>query len=137
MVEVNLALKRKTISSNHKAIRRVMKKLTSIQDARQPMLTSLQALQVQEDELASLYKRARRCQAVLTDEELDADLQALDEEAYLGLEASLEEASNLCQELVVCKTAACLSAEILDSLQTVTQCSGLTLSSTTSSSKGY
>ena len=82
VVEVNLALKRKTISSNHKAIRRVMKKLRSIQDARQPMLTSLQALQVQEDELASLYKRARRCQAVLTDEELDADLQALDEEGW-------------------------------------------------------
>ena len=33
----------------------------------------------------------------------------------------MEEASNLCQELMVCKTAACLSAEIQDSLQTVSQ----------------
>lgn len=85
------------------------------------MLLSLQALQVQEDELDSLHRRAKKCQMILTDEEVDADLQNLDEEAYLDLEASLDEATSLCQELVVCKTAACLSAEIQDSLQTVEQ----------------
>ena len=121
VVEINLALKRKTVSSNHKAIRRVMKRLRSIQEARQPMLISLQSLSTQEDELDGLHKRARDCQAILTDEELDTEMQELDETAYLELEASLEEASTLCQELVVCKTAACLSAEIQDSLQTVIQ----------------
>ena len=118
---MNLPLKRKTISSNHRAIRRITRRLFAIRDANQPMLTSLQALTVQEEDLASLYKKARRCQAILVDEELDADLQTADEEAYLALESSLEEASNLCQELMVCKTAACLSAELFDSMQTVSQ----------------
>ena len=118
---VNLPLKRKTISSNHKAIRRITRRLFSIRDTNQPMLTSLQSLTVQEEDLASLHKKARKCQAILVDEELDAGLQTADEEAYLALEASLEEASNLCQELMVCKTASCLSAELYDSMQTVSQ----------------
>ena len=85
------------------------------------MLISLQSLQTQEEELETLHKRANRSQAILTDEEVDLDLQRLDEEAYLNLEASLDEATTLCQELMVCKTAACLSAELTDSLQTVEQ----------------
>ena len=95
VVEINLALKRKAISSKHKAIKRVMKRLRALQATRQPMLISLQSLQTQEEELETLHRRANKCQAILTDEEVDMDLQNLDEEAYLNLEASLDEAASL------------------------------------------
>ena len=85
------------------------------------MLISLQTLQSQEEELEALHKRAKKCQSVLTDEEIDGDRQLLDEEAYLELEVSLDEAQKLCQELIVCKTAACLSSEIQESIDQVEQ----------------
>ena len=120
-IEVNLPMKRKSISSNHKAIKRITRRLQRIRDENQPMLLSLQSLSIQEEDLASLYKKSKKYQSILVDEELREDLQVMDEDAYLSLEASVEEASNLCQELIICKTAACLSAEIHDTLQTVTQ----------------
>ena len=120
-VEPNLALRRKTISSKHKAARRVIKRLRTLQAAKQPMLLSLQVLQTQEEELESLGRKAKRCQEVLTDEELDQGLQELDEEAYLAMEETLDEATTLCQELIVLKTAACLSAELHDTLLVISQ----------------
>ena len=120
-VEPNLALKRKTISSKHKAAKRVTKRLRTLQAAKEPMLFSLQVLQSLEEELETLSRRARRCNDVLTDEELDPSLQEADEEAYMALEESVDEATNLCQEMIVCKTAACLSAEIHDTFMAVNQ----------------
>ena len=121
VVEPNLALRRKTISSKHKAANRVIKRLRTLQAAKQPMLLSLQVLQTQEEELEAIGRRAKRCQDVLTDEEIDSTLQKLDEEAYLALETSLDTATTLCQEMIVCKTAACLSAELQDTLAVVSQ----------------
>ena len=118
-VEINLALKRKTVSSKHKAANRVMKRLRTLQAAKQPMLLSLQVLQTQEEELETLGRRAKKCQEILTDEEIDPRLQELDEEAYLAMEESLDTATTLCQEMIVCKTAACLSAELQDTLAVV------------------
>ena len=120
-VEPNLALKRKTISSKHKAAKRVIKRLRTLQAAREPMLFSLQALQSLEDELETLTRRARRCNETLTDEELDPSLQEADEEAYMAFEECVDEATSLCQEMIVSKTAACLSAEIQDTLRAVNQ----------------
>ena len=118
-MEPNLALRRKTISSKHKAANRVIKRLRTLQAAKQPMLMSLQVLQALEEELESLGRKAKRCQDVLTDEELDHKLQELDEEAYLAIEETLDTATTLCQEMIVCKTAACLSAELQDTLTLV------------------
>ena len=120
-VEPNLALKRKSISSKHKAAKRVVKRLRTLQAAKQPMMLSLQVLQTQEEELETLGTKARKYQEVLTDEELDSTLQELDEEAYQALEETLDAATTLCQELIVLKTAACISAEVHDTLQVLSQ----------------
>ena len=121
VVEPNLALKRKTISSKHKAARRVVKRLRTLQAAKEPMLFSLQALTSMEEELEALTRRARKCNNILLDEELDTGLQEADEEAYIAFEETVDEASQLCQEMMVSKTAACLSAEIASTLKVVHQ----------------
>ena len=120
-VEPNLALKRKTIISKHKAAKRVIKKLRTLQATKEAMLFSLQTLQSLEDELETLTRRARKCNNTLTDEELDPSLQEADEEAYMAFEECIDEASQLCQEMIVSKTAACLSAEITSTLEVVHQ----------------
>ena len=120
-VEPNLALMRKTISSKHKAVKRVIRRLRSLQVAKKPMLFSLQTLQSLEEELEALASSAGKCNDTLIDEELDQGLQEADEEAYLLCEECMDEATNLCQEMMASKAAACLSAGIQDSLTVVTQ----------------
>ena len=85
------------------------------------MLFSLQALTSMEDELETLTRRARKCNNILLDEELDEGLQEADEEAYLAFEQTVDEANQLCHELMILKTANCLSAEISSSLKVVHQ----------------
>ena len=121
VVEPNLALKRKTISSKHKAAKRVVKRLRTLEAAKEPMLFSLQALTAMEEELETLVRRARRCNDILLDEELDAGLQEADEEAYMAFEEEVDAASQMCQEMITLKTANCLSAEISSSLKVVQQ----------------
>ena len=118
-VEPNLALKRKTISSKHKAAKRVVKRLRTLEAAKEPMLFSLQALTAMEEELETLVRRARRCNDVLVDEELDAGLLEADEVAYLAFEETVDQANQLCQEMMVLKASNCLSAEISTSIRVI------------------
>ena len=80
------------------------------------MIISLQVLQDRESELEAILNRARKCNGYLVDEELDENLQHQDEEAFLALEEQITKASQLCQEMIITKTTACLSQEIKDSL---------------------
>ena len=120
-VEPNLALKRKTISSKHKAAKRVFKRLRTLEAAKEPMLFSLQALTSMEEELETLVRRARRCNDVLLDEELDAGLLEADEVAYLAFEETIDHANQMCQEMMVLKASNCLSSEISTSIRVIQQ----------------
>ena len=114
--DIDLAAQRRIRTSQQKAANRVLRALSQLEDRGTPMILSLQILQEREAELETILKRARKCNGYLVDEELDKNLQHQDEESFIALEDQLAKASQLCQELIVTKTTACLSQEIKDSL---------------------
>ena len=114
--DIDLLHQRKIRTSQQKAANRVMRSLIQMEGKGEPLILSLQRLQGIEAELETILRRAKRANGYLADEELDAELQAQDEETFYALEEVLANASQLCQELIVSKTAGCLSQEIQDSL---------------------
>ena len=120
-MEPNLALKRKNILSKQRAAKRVIKRLRTLEAAKEPMLFSLQTLTSLEEELETLVRRARRDNDVLIDEELDAGLMEADEEEYCKFEETIDLATQLCQEMIVLKTTNCLSSEISTSIRVIQQ----------------
>ena len=121
VLETNLPLLRKKISSKHTAANRVVKRLRTLQAAKQPMLFSLQTLGSAEEELDTLLRKARKHHDALAEDEIDPRLQGTDEDAWGLFEMCFDEATELCQEMIVTKTVACLSAEIHDTLTTIDQ----------------
>ena len=117
--DVDLPQQRKIRTSQHKALNRVMRTLTNLRDKDTPIILSLQILQEKETELATISRRLQRCNDYLVDDELDEELQGQDDTAFTVIETGIQEAKQLCQELIVFKTASCLSQEIEDSLQEV------------------
>ena len=119
--EPNLAMKRKTITSSHKAAKRVIKRLRTLKDATEPVLFSLRTLEQLEKEVEQLTRRAQRCNDTLIDEEIDPKLQEADEEAFMFFEATVDNSTALCREMMATKTASCLSREIQDTLRVILQ----------------
>ena len=120
-VEPNLALKRKNINSSHKAAKRVVKRLRTLKEATEPVLYPLPTLRQIEKEVAALTRKAQKANDVLIDEEVNPSQQEADEEAYLFFETTVNNANELCNEMIAIKTASRLSVEIQDILRVILQ----------------
>ena len=120
-VEPNLALKRKNISSAHKAAKRVIRRLRTLEAAVEPVLYSVDILEQVKDEILQLTKRANKNNNILLEEELDENLQVTDEEAFVFFETSIQTATALCREMSTIKTASGLSNEIQETLTEIMQ----------------
>ena len=120
-VEPNLALKRKNISSAHKAAKRVVKRLRTLADATEPGLYPLPTLKLIEKEIEQLSRKARKSNDVLIDEEIDHNQQEADEEAYLFFQTTVDNASALCSEMAANKMASGRSIGIHDLLCVIEQ----------------
>ena len=120
-VEPNLALKRTKITSAHKAAKRVIKRLRTLEAAVEPLLYSLDSLEQLKKEIEQLHKRATRSNDVLIDEELDQHLQDSDEEAFMFFQATVDNAKSICLEMIVTKTATALSTRIQAALTELLQ----------------
>ena len=119
--EHDLALKRKTITTSHKAAKRVIKRLRTLKAETEPVLYSLRTLEQLERELEQVSKRAQKCNNILIDEEIDDSQQEADDEAFVFFETTVDNATVLCREMMATKTASCLSMEIQDTLRVILQ----------------
>ena len=120
-VEHDLANKREKISSAHKAAKRVIKRLRTLEAATEPRLYSLDSLEQLKKEVDQQYKRASKCNDILTDEEIDHNLQETDEEAFMFFQTTVDNAKSICLEMIVTKTATALSTRIQAALRELLQ----------------
>ena len=120
-VEPDLALKRKTITSAHKAAKRVIKRLRTLEAAVEPVLYCLDDLEELKKEISQLSKRATKHNNVLIDEELDQHLQESDEEAFVFFQTTVSNAKSICLEMIATKNASGFSNEIQDTLAEILQ----------------
>ena len=119
--EHDLAIKRRNITSSHKAAKRVVKRLRTLKEATEPALFPLSTLEQLKKEVEQLSKRAHKCNNTLIDEEVDPHQQEADEESFSFFEATIDNATQLCSEMMATKSAARLSVKIQETLRALQQ----------------
>ena len=117
--EVDLDAQRKVRAAQQKAVHRLTRALIFMKESNTPITLSFQIIQDKESDLATIIRRGTRANDLILDEELDEELLMLDERALLVFQEATAKATTLCQELIVVKTASCLSDSISESLQEI------------------